>query len=183
MRVCVADRLFVAFSVVCPACSISDIGFPPGSIKDFILTVAFAPSATSAVSMLRDHLKGQLLLDVLFDIDTSILLKGFASPLVQLNTTYVYEQVDAEGEPQREFCKCQDPDVNAMQPRIGSRVQRTDAEVLRPKLRMQTRLALEQDPAATPRLQTVEAHEVPSNSPTPDALLQPSPQQLPPSRA
>ena len=154
----------------------SDIGFPPGSIKDFILTVAFSPSATSAVSMLRDHLKGQLLLDVLFDIDTSILLKGFAAPLVQLNTTYVYEKIDAEGEPQREFCKCQDPDVSAtLQPRIGSRVQRTDANVMRPRMKIHTRLALEPQEfeAATPL--RIHSAEVQPDSPA--VSFPPPPQQ------
>lgn len=162
----VAARILYVQDVVGTG-SFSDIGFPPGSIKDFILTVAFAPSATSAVNMLRDHLKGQLLLDVLFDIDTSILLKGFASPLVQLNTTYVYEQIDAEGEPQREFCKCQDPDVSAtLQPRIGSRVQRSNAAVMRPKMRLETRLALEPEEvdAATPLHSSSQQQQQPEQS-------------------
>jgi hypothetical protein len=96
----------------CPlaAPSVSDLAFEPGTIEDFMIQVLFAPSAVSALSMLRDHYNGVLLLDVLFDLQTKIMLEHFENnPLLSLNTTYVYEDVDAEAEAQREFCKCQDP--------------------------------------------------------------------------
>jgi hypothetical protein len=91
--------------------SVYDVTFPAGSIDDFIVTVAFSPSITSAANMLRDHLAGQLLLDVLLDIDASVLLGRFAHPLLQLNTSYVIEGIDAEGEASRLYCKCKDPNV------------------------------------------------------------------------
>jgi hypothetical protein len=98
-----------------------NVSFRAGRINDFILTVDFAPSVVSAAHMLADHLKGSLMLDVLFDIDTSILVSDFASPLYRVNTSYVYESIDAEGqaeiEEERKYCKCVDPDNKPSSPK------------------------------------------------------------------
>ena len=147
--------------------SIRDVGFHAGSIEDFILTVAFSPSVSSAASMLRDHLRGSLLLDVLFDIDTSVLLSNFAHPLLQLNTTYVFENIDAEGAASREYCKCQNPDVSATQTaRIGQRVQRTDAQVLqRPRVNVLARIVQAEDGQASIQTDTTDKKQVEQATP------------------
>jgi len=142
----------------------SDLSFHSGSINDFILTVLFNPSLRSAGNMLRDHLAGQLLLDVLFDIDAAVLIGNFKNPALALNTSYVMEDIDAEGEASREYCKCQDPDVNAQRtttsglaavladslalvPRIGSKVQ--PQVVLRPRINVRTTFTTQQDEEIT----------------------------------
>lgn len=132
---------------------VRDVGFSAGMINDFILPVAFAPSVVAATSMLRDHLRGQLLLDVVFDIETSVLLDQLARPLLRLNTSHVFEDIDAEGPEERQYCKCKDPNVNAMQPRIGIRVQQQSQDVMRKRVNLLARIAPSPDPSAVQAMQ------------------------------
>jgi hypothetical protein len=159
----------------------SDLKFSAGGLSDFLLTVVFAPTVSSATSMLRDHLSGQLLLDVLFDIDAAVLISNFDNPVLALNTSYVMSNIDAEGLAQREYCKCVEPDVNAPNPlhtqqlligdssrsrsmslastsasatevpRIGARVQQQQA-VLRPRFNVRTTFTTRVEDLAGPSL-------------------------------
>lgn len=128
--------------------SVRNISFNSGSIDDFLLTVHFSP-LVSAKSMLSDHLRGELLLDVLFDLDTSVLVRNVDQPVFKLNTTYVFESIDAEGEAQRDYCKCQNPNLhqsNEIQPRIGQRFQ---SSFKKPVIRATARIQTQED--AKPR--------------------------------
>lgn len=117
-----------------PSPSLYNLSFNAGYIDDFILTVHFNPSLTSAKNMLYDHLAGKLLLDILFNLDTSVLVSRFTHPVLQLNTTYVLSNLDAEGEAERKYCKCQQPNVNSVDTslvtRIGRRFEQASTSVL-----------------------------------------------------
>lgn len=153
---------------------VRDVGFSAGMINDFILPVAFAPSVVAATSMLRDHLRGQLLLDVVFDIETSVLLDQLARPLLRLNTSYVFEDIDAEGPEERQYCRCKDPNVNAMQPRIGARVQQQQQDVMRKRVNLMARIAPAEDPSATHTMQLIGPQvDLPSTPATPVAAESP----------
>jgi len=147
------------------------LGRPLESLNQIVLHLGNGASASAVrggvaveTSMGLTPLEGLVMGTRSGDIDAAVLIGNFKNPALALNTSYVMEDIDAEGEASREYCKCQDPDVNAQRtttsglaavladslalvPRIGSKVQ--PQVVLRPRINVRTTFTTQQDEEIT----------------------------------